>query len=199
MEHAISLEGYGVRLEPLAQRHLPGLMACDEPALWEFTYQPSPFGDEAGAREWLASALGGEDRIAFAIVDVRSGEIAGSTRYLDVQPAHRKLEIGWTFLARRFWRTHVNTACKLLLLRYAFERWGARRVQLKAEAINQRSHRAILGIGATFEGTLRAYRVRPDGESRDTSFYSIIRPEWPAVERRLTAALERGALRGARV
>lgn len=118
-------------------------------------------------------------------------DVAGSTRYLDISPEHHKLEIGWTFLARRFWRTHVNTEAKFLLLKYAFEEWNAQRVQLKAEAINTRSHNAILRIGATHEGTLRNFRTRGDGQIRDVAFYSIIAPEWPGVKARILSLLDR--------
>jgi RimJ/RimL family protein N-acetyltransferase len=129
--------------------------------------------------------------MAFAIVDMESGAVAGSTRYLDISREHRKLEIGWTFLAPQFWRTHVNTEAKFLLLQYAFEEWDAQRVQLKAEAINQRSHEAILRIGAVHEGNLRSFRIRGDGQIRDVAFYSIIAPEWPAVKARLIRLLDR--------
>jgi RimJ/RimL family protein N-acetyltransferase len=121
---------------------------------------------------------------------MQSGTIAGSTRYLDIVEEHRKLEIGWTFLARRFWRTRVNTAAKFLLCRYAFEEWDAVRVQFKAEAINKRSHHAILRLGAVHEGTLRNFRIRPNGELRDTSFYSITSQEWPTVKERLLSFLD---------
>jgi RimJ/RimL family protein N-acetyltransferase len=188
-----TLEGYGVRLEPLAARHLPELRAsCHDPALWEQTFSGSPFGDDASAHAWLAAALDDPKTVAFAIVDAETGETIGSTRYFDIEPAHRKLEIGWTFLAPNRWRTHANTACKVLLLRHAFEEWNAVRVQFKAEAKNARSRRALEGIGATFEGVLRSYRTRPDGEIRDTSFYSVIAAEWPAVQERLTRRLAAG-------
>jgi RimJ/RimL family protein N-acetyltransferase len=185
------LDGYGVRLEPVAERHLCDLRAaCADPKLWEFTFQPNPFVDEAGTSAWFAAARGA-DTLAFAIVDARAEEVVATTRFFDIDARHRKLEIGWTALNPTRWRTHVNTACKLLLLRYAFDEWNAARVQFKAEAKNARSRRAIERIGATFEGTHRSYRIRLDGEIRDTSFYSVIRPEWPAVDRYLTALMTR--------
>lgn len=185
------LEGPRVRLEPIARLHLSMLRAnCDDPALWELVFGSNPFLTNTDVETWFADASAGGDRLAFAIIDKPSGEVIGSTRYADIQPQHRKLEIGWTFIAQSHWRTHVNTECKYLLLEYAFERWNAERVQFKAEAINMRSRNAIAGIGATYEGTLRSFRIKPEtGEIRDTSFYSIIRPEWPAVKARLAGRL----------
>lgn len=191
MMNGFVLEGHAVRLEPLSQAHLHALAECaNDPALWEFTFQSNPLATVKGAKEWLAAALAAEDQRAFAIVDTHTGDIAGSTRYLDIVEPHRKLEIGWTFLARRFWRTHVNTAAKFLLCRYAFEEWNAVRVQFKAEAVNKRSHRAILRLGAIHEGTLRNFRIRPNGELRDTAFYSITAAEWPAIKDRLLSLLD---------
>ena len=190
IDRTIVLEDYGVRLEPLAARHLPELRAsCHEPALWEYTFGDSPFGTDADAAAWLDTMTQNPRILAFAIVNAADGTTIGSTSFLDIEEAHRKLEIGWTFLARRYWRTHVNTACKRLLLAYAFERCGVLRVQFKAEAKNRRSRQAIARIGATFEGVLRNFRIRPDGEIRDTSFYSVIASEWPGVRARLNERL----------
>jgi RimJ/RimL family protein N-acetyltransferase len=191
MMNGFVLEGHAVRLEPLSHTHLHALTECaNDPELWEFTFQSNPLATVKGAKEWLAAALAAEDQRAFAIVDTHTGDIAGSTRYLDIVEPHRKLEIGWTFLARRFWRTHVNTAAKFLLCRYAFEEWNAVRVQFKAEAMNKRSHRAILRLGAIHEGTLRNFRIRPNGELRDTAFYSITAAEWPTIKERLLSLLD---------
>ncbi|MBV8637691.1 MAG: GNAT family N-acetyltransferase [Candidatus Eremiobacteraeota bacterium] len=191
IDSALVLEGPGVRLEPIERRHLIDLRKnCADPVLWELVYGTNPFLTEDDTNEWVSDATAGGDRLAFAIVDRATNETIGSTRFADIQPEHRKLEIGWTFIAQRYWRTHVNTECKYLLLEYAFERWNAQRVQLKAEAINTRSRNAILRIGATFEGTLRSFRIKPEnGEIRDTSFYSIIAPEWPSVKKRLAERL----------
>lgn len=189
MERNIVLQNARVRLEPLGPVHLPALIACaNDPALWEFTFQPNPFRARENAEAWLRQAMETPDMRAFAIVDRESGEVCGSTRYLDISEEHRKLEIGWTFHARKWWRTHVNTQTKLLLLEYAFENWNAVRVQFKAEAVNLRSHRAILRLGAKHEGTLRNFRIRPDtGERRAVAFYSILDTEWPAIKARLTS------------
>lgn len=186
MDERIELETDRVRLEPLSAHHLDDLIRnANDPALWEFTYGTNPFGSRAEAEAWLHDALTC-GHVAFAVVDRETGEAIGSTRYLDIAPEHRKLEIGYTFIAKRYWRTHVNTHCKFLLLQYAFERWNAQRVQLKGEAINLRSRAAMERIGATYEGTLRNFRIHPNGELRSVSFYSILAPEWPAVKSRLT-------------
>jgi RimJ/RimL family protein N-acetyltransferase len=186
IDRTIVLETARVRLEPLHLKHLPSLMeCCNDEALWEYTFGQNPFGNETDARAWFTDANTTLDQCAFAIIDKSTGLSIGSTRYADIQPQHRKLEIGWTFITQRHWRTHVNSECKYLLFRYAFETWGANRIQLKGEAINRRSRAAMERIGATFEGTLRAFRVHPTGAIRDTSFYSIIAAEWPAVKARL--------------
>lgn len=191
MTNGFVLHGHGVRLEPLSPAHLNALIECaNDPAVWEFTFQPNPFATTHGAQKWLDTALNAYDQRAFAIIDTQSGAVAGSTRYLDIVEEHRKLEIGWTFLARRFWRTHVNTAAKFLLCRYALEEWNAVRVQFKAEAINMRSHKAILRLGAIHEGTLRNFRIRPDGQLRDVAFYSVTVQEWPVVKERLLSLLD---------
>lgn len=190
MRADLVIEGEGVRLEPLTPALLPQLVESGkDPALWEYTFQPNPFTNERDARAWLDYAMSAPGVQAFAVIDKRSGQVAGSTRYLDIDPAFRKLEIGWTFHARRFWRTHVNTETKLLLLRHAFEVLHCVRVQFKAEAVNRRSHSAILRLGARHEGTHRNFRIRPDGERRDVNFYSIVDGEWPAIEERLLSFL----------
>ena len=193
MEKDLVLEGESVRLEPLSGRHLGALIECaNDPALWEFTFGANPFANEADAREWLRSAVEPQDVLAFAIVDKRSGSVIGSTRFADISREHRKAEIGWTFIAKAFWRTYVNTEMKFLMLRHAFEHWNALRVQLKAESVNKRSREAILRIGATYEGTMRKFRVRPsDGSIRDVSFYSVTDDEWPMVKERLLTFLDR--------
>ncbi len=192
IDPTVVLEGPRVRLEPVERRHLADLRKnCADPALWELVFGANPFLTDRETEEWFGDATAGRDRLAFAILDKATCEAIGSTRFADIQPEHHKLEIGWTFIAQRYWRTHVNTECKYLLLEYAFECWNAQRVQLKAEAINTRSRNAILRIGATHEGTLRSFRVKPQtGEVRDTSFYSIIAPEWPAVKEQLAARLD---------
>ena len=190
IDRHLVLEGFGVRLEPLAVHHLSALRkACSDQRLWQLVFSLNPFVDDTSALAWFEAAIGDARCVPFAIVDSTTGEVMGSTRYLDVEPAHRKLEIGWTFLAPCYWRTHVNTACKRLLLQHAFETLQCNRVQFKAEAINMRSRNAIARLGATHEGTLRNFRIREGGEVRDTSFYSIIASEWPSVKEGLEARL----------
>lgn len=185
------LEDERVRLEPLAERHLADLAArCADPALWEFAFPPNPFVGAEDARAWLDEARADDSARAFAIVDRASGAAVGSTRYLDIVPNDRKLEIGWTFLARATWRTGINRACKRLLLGYAFDEWGAIRVQLKADSTNLRSREAIARLGATCEGTLRDCRVRTDGEARSVTYFSILAAEWPRVRERLLGRAE---------
>lgn len=193
MDKDLVLQGESVRLEPLSAAHLPALLAtANDPALWEYTFGANPFTTEADAKRWLHQAQETPDVVAFAVIDKRTNTLAGSTRYLDISQEHRKLEIGWTFISQPFWRTHVNTEMKFLLFRHAFERWNALRVQLKAEAVNRRSRAAILRLGATYEGTLRNFRIRPaDGSIRDVSFYSVTNDEWPTVKERLLSFLDR--------
>lgn len=139
-------------------------------------------------REYIAEAVYGCSEspcgIPFAIVARESGRAIGSTRFFDISYEHRRLEIGYTWIARKFWRSATNTDCKLTLLRYAFEDAGMRRVQLKADSRNERSRAAILRLGATYEGTLRDFRVL-EGAVRSVSYYSVLDSEWPDVRDRL--------------
>jgi len=123
------------------------------------------------------------------VVDRTTDTIVGSTRYLDIVPAHKAVEIGWTWLTPSVWRTSINTECKYLLLRHAFETAGAIRVCLKTDSRNLRSQAAIERIGGVREGVLRRHRILPDGYRRDSVYYSIIDEEWPAVKARLEAML----------
>jgi RimJ/RimL family protein N-acetyltransferase len=186
------LEGEHVRLEPLDERHLASLRrTCNDEALFEFTAQVNPFVTEEGTKAWLADALQTKDHFPFAIVEKATGDAIGSTRYADIQPANRKIEIGWTFIAKAHWRSHVNTECKYALLTWAFESWNAVRVALKANSINMRSRDAIARIGATCEGTLRNFRINPrDGSPIHSSYYSILDTEWPGVKRMLEEKLD---------
>lgn len=130
-------------------------------------------------------------RLPFAIIDLADGRAVGGTSYLDITPAHRRIEIGWTWLGARARRTAINTECKYLLLKHAFETLGCSRVQLKTDARNLRSQVAIERLGAAKEGVLRRHMVLPDGHVRDTVMYSIVSEEWPMVLKRLQASLRR--------
>ncbi|HEV3152420.1 MAG TPA: GNAT family protein [Candidatus Baltobacteraceae bacterium] len=188
MRHSLVLESENVRLEPLSESNLDAVRASgNHSAIWDYTFQTNPFQTAETTGVWFRAAVEAPGVQAFAIRDTRSGQVAGSTRFFEIDGANRKLEIGWTFHAPHFWRTHVNTESKYLLLRHAFEAMDYVRVQFKAEAINRRSHAAILRLGATHEGTLRSFRIRPDGELRDVGIYSIVADEWPMVKERLLA------------
>ena len=190
MEEHIVLQGRHVRLEPYSPEHLPQLReALDNDEVFACTFHLNPFRSDAATAAYFGEC--GSDARIFTIFDLASGGVAGTTRFFDIDERFRKCEIGYTAHAPEFWRTAVNTEAKLLLLTYAFERWNAVRVQLKAEAVNRRSHRAILRLGATHEGTLRAYRIRSDGSVRDVNMYSIVAPDWPAIKERLTSLSDR--------
>ncbi|MDQ6875353.1 MAG: GNAT family N-acetyltransferase [Actinomycetota bacterium] len=188
----IVLEGRHVRLEPLTMEHVGELWAAaqdDEVWRWLSVLRPVTVQDMntvIGAA--LAEQVRGE-RLPWAIVEGASGQAVGSTSYLDVVPAHRRLEIGWTWLGRAFWRTPINTAAKLLLLEHAFDGLGAHRVAFQTDSSNLRSQAAIERIGGVREGVLRAHKIRPDGSRRDSVFFSVLGSEWPTVHGRLTARL----------
>jgi RimJ/RimL family protein N-acetyltransferase len=182
------LQVAGVRLEPLAEAHREPLRRAGAMAeIWE--HMPSK-ASGAGFDTWFEAALAvvrdGREA-AWAVVD--HGAVVGSTRYMAIEPGHRRLEIGHTWYAPSVWATKVNPACKLALLRHAFETLGFNRVELKTDIRNLRSQAAIAKLGATKEGVFRAHMVRPDGSLRDTVYFSIVRDEWPAVRRRLAARL----------
>jgi len=186
----VTLEGQAVRLEPLAMSHAPALAAVLEPGLFEhFNAVLSTLGDvEAYIAETLAAAERGVER-PFVILEKETGTPVGSTRYLDIQRKHRTLEIGSTWLARRVWRSRVNTECKYLLLRHAFEDLKVMRVQFKTDRRNARSRAAIERIGGRFEGILRHHMLVRGGVVRDTAFYGFIDSEWPEAKARLEAML----------
>jgi len=187
----ITLEGRWVRLEPLAQHHAAGLaeVARDE-EIWR--YMPAKLTTIEQIKHWITETLALQATgavLPFAIVERAEGRAIGSTRYLNIMPRDRGLEIGWTWLGRAAWRTAVNTECKYLLLRHAFETLDCIRVQFKTDQRNERSRRAIERIGGQFEGILRQHMVLPDGSYRDSAFYSIIDAEWPAVKAKLADRL----------
>lgn len=187
------LEGEGVRLEPLGFAHAPDLHEHgNDDEVWRASARSNPMTTLDRTREYIAEAVYGNKEspggVPFAIVDRATGRAIGATRFFDISETERHLEIGWTWIGRAHWRTAVNTECKLLLLQYAFETAGMRRVQLKADSENSRSRNAIARIGATYEGTLRDSRVI-EGAYRSTSYYSILADEWPAVKGGLSDAL----------
>lgn len=177
------MEGRCVRLEPLRPHHAGSLLAAAQaPEIWRD--MPSPVHQAAAMAAWIAEAEAAEARgaeFAFAVLHKPSGTYVGSTRFLDVVPAHRGVEVGWTWYTPQVWGTAVNPECKFLLLRHAFEIWGAIRLCLKTDARNARSQAAIRKLGAQYEGTLRQHRIRPDGTYRDTVYFAVLDSEWPEV------------------
>jgi RimJ/RimL family protein N-acetyltransferase len=187
----VTLHGRIIRLEPLALRHLDGLCAVGlEPSLWALTQ--SQVSSRKDMRAYVEEALA-EQRagvaLPFATIEQATGTVVGSTRFGSVSHEHRRVEIGWTWIALAWQRTGVNTEANYLMLRHAFETMGARRVELKTSALNSRSRDAMRRIGAIEEGTLRQHMIRPDGGSRDSVFFSILDSEWPVVKMRLEAML----------
>lgn len=190
MPGPVTLQGERIRLEPLSQDHAQGLyLRGRNEADW--AYMPRcAFVDQADARHWIDEALASPAQLPFAIVENAKGKVAGSTRYLNIRPDHRGLEIGWTWLGAEWQRTAVNTEAKLLLLQHAFERLGCIRVEFKTDARNLRSQQALERIGATREGVLRQHMVVQQGYRRDSVYFSILDGEWPAVRERLQALLD---------
>jgi RimJ/RimL family protein N-acetyltransferase len=188
-----TLVGRFVRLEPLDERHAPGLLRAmqDEDVCRYLGWAPPTRIDETLALITLARALQARgETVPFAQVEVASGECVGTTRLLDVRPADRQVEIGATLIAKRLWRTPVNTEAKRLLLGWCFETLGCVRVALKADARNARSLAAIERLGAKREGVLRKH-MNVRGYQRDTVYFSILEDEWPAVRERLDARVAR--------
>lgn len=187
------LEGRHVRLEPLAVRHAEALLqAGRDPAIFTHLLIP-PFKSVAEVCDWILDAESAQRsgaEVPYATVRRSDSVVVGSTRFIDIRRPHRGLEIGWTWLTPEAQRTAINTEAKYLMLRQAFEGWGALRVQLKTDARNEQSRRAILRIGGVFEGILRKQLLRPhDGYQRDTAMFSITDTEWPTVKARLEAKL----------
>jgi N-acetyltransferase len=187
----LELSGLRVDLIPLETGHAHGLyLAGKDPELWRFV--PFTVGRESDMDRYVDLALGDRDRgecFPFTIRDRADGRILGSTRYYGLAPQNRNLEIGYTWLDPAVWRTAVNTECKLLLLRHAFEALGCVRVALRTDFRNLRSRKAIERLGASQEGILRRHMILPDGYIRDTVYFSIIGEEWPRVKAGLEARL----------
>jgi len=186
---AVPLQGFGIRLELVEERHLEGLVAStdNETFRW-FPSAPSSRSPEA-MREHLASRLEPGHSV-YAVCCDRSGEVLGSSAFYDVVPRHRALEIGYTWFAEEHRGTRANPATKLLMLSHALDACGAVRVQLKTDERNMASRAALAKLGATEEGRLRRHRLMPDGFWRTTVYFSILEEEWPEVRERLLARLE---------
>jgi len=190
----VTLTGSVVRLEPLSEKHVPDLtVAAHDERIWRYMLYVYPDTEEkmlAWVRDILARQAAGTD-LAFAVIHLAIGRAIGATRYLEIRPEHLGLEIGGTWCATEFQRTAVNTECKYLLLKHAFEVLGCIRVQFKTDARNLRSLRAIERLGAAREGVLRNHYILEDGGYRDSVYFSILDREWPKIKERLEEMLAR--------
>lgn len=193
----VTLERDGIRLEPLAEAHVEGLeAAAADGRLWERWYVAVPAPGETLA--YIRTALAGQQdghMLPWAVRDLATDTIVGTSRYHDMLPAMDRVEIGYTFYAQRCHRTAVNTTCKLLLLGYAFDTLGCKVVGLRTDNFNFRSQRAIEALGAKRDGVIRHFGLRRDGSVRDTVLYSILAAEWPDVRRHLELRLREGGRR----
>lgn len=189
----VTLEGSVARLEPLTLEHLSGLTNVGlDGELWRWTLavNQTPGDMRAYVEAALAAAAAGTE-VPFATIERSSGRVIGSTRYLSIEPYHRRLEIGYTWIAPAWQRTAVNTEAKLLMLTHAFNVLGALRVEFKTDSLNARSRAALLGIGATEEGTMRNHLVTDSGRRRHSVYFSVIEEEWPRVRQHLESRLAR--------
>ncbi len=186
----IVLEGQVVRLEPLGLRHLDDLAeAARHDDVWTFLDEPTPRSEEPVA-VLIVEALGEQEkgrRLPFAVVERQTGTAIGSISYIDIQHAHRGVEIGWAWVTPTRWRTGAAREAAYLLMCHAFDTLDMIRVAFKTDSRNHRSQRAIEGLGATREGVLRNHRILRDGRLRHSIYYSVIREEWPAVRDALEA------------
>ncbi len=187
----VTLEGRHVRLEPLSQAHHADLAAVGLDAeLWRWIPTPVRTPEEMSA--YIATALDEQARgvsLPFALIEKASGRAIGSTRYGNIDRAHHRVEIGWTWVAPAWQRTAINTEAKYLLLKHAFETLGCIRVELKTDSLNEKSRNAILRIGAREEGTFRNHMITASGRIRHTVYFSILDSEWPAVKSSLQSRM----------
>jgi RimJ/RimL family protein N-acetyltransferase len=191
----VVLEGRGIRLEPLTESHHEGLVAAaSDGRLWELWYTAVPEPPKAAA--YIATALQGQKdgtMLPWAVRELKSGAVIGSTRYHDIMAAIDRVEIGYTFYGASWHKSHVNTTCKLLLLQHAFDTLGCKVVGLRTDNFNFTSQRAIAALGARKDGVIRHHAARRDGTVRDSVMYSILAAEWPDVKRHLELRLARHA------
>jgi len=189
----VTLEGSVTRLEPLTLEHLPGLINVGlDGELWRWTLagNQTPGEMRAYVETALAAAAAGTE-MPFATVERSSGRVIGSTRFLSIEPHHRRLEIGYTWLVPAWQRTAINTEAKLLMLTHAFYVLGALRVEFKTDSLNEKSRAALLGIGAKEEGTMRNHMVTYSGRRRHSVYFSVIEEDWPRVRQHLETRLAR--------
>jgi RimJ/RimL family protein N-acetyltransferase len=189
------LEGHGVRLEPLTKEHEKALAAAaGDGRLWELFFTSVPEPDQVS--NYISLALEKQQQgemLPWAVRELKSGDIVGSTRYHDIIAVSDRVEIGYTWYAQRCQRSHVNTACKLLLFEHGFEKLGCKVVGLRTDNFNFRSQRAIEGLGAKKDGVIRHHVPRRDGSIRDTVMYSVLAAEWPGVKKHLLLRLSRNS------
>ena len=186
----VTLTGKHIRMEPLREAHLDGLIAIgQEPSIWRYLPSGEKTASPDGITTWVRETLTKAEQ-PFAVIHLKSGNVAGTTRYMDIRPENRGLEIGGTWYGTAFQRTAVNTEAKYLLLRHAFETLGCIRVQLKTDLRNERSQKAIERIGGVREGVLRNHIIMADGYYRDSVFFSILDREWLAVKTHLQTLLQ---------
>ena len=194
----VTLEGHGVRLEPLTPAHEPALAAAAaDGALWELWYTSVP--EPGQTARYIDDALAGRaagHMLPWAVRELGTDTIVGTTRYHDIVPAIDRVEIGYTWYGASWQRSHVNSACKLLLMTHAFEAVGCQVVGLRTDNFNFRSQRAIEALGAKRDGVLRYHAARRDGTVRDSVMYSVLLAEWPDVKRHLALRLARGGRGG---
>jgi RimJ/RimL family protein N-acetyltransferase len=189
----VTLERDGIRLEPLSPEHYDGLVAAAKDGeLWNlwFTSVPEP----GAVMTYIGDAVRGQSdghMLPWAVRDLATKTIVGSTRYHDIVAAIDRVEIGYTWYALRYQRTNVNTTCKLLLLEHAFDKLGCAVVGLRTDNFNFRSQKAIEALGARKDGVLRHHQARRDGTVRDSVMYSLLKEEWPDVKRHLELRLQR--------
>ena len=191
----VTLEGRYVRLIPMSLDHAEALWPAAAPEeLWQFTLTRVRTTDDL--RQYIESALADRAALPFCTVERSSGEIVGSTRFMNIASEHKRVEIGSTFITPSRQRTAINTEAKYLMFRHAFEAWNCNRVELKTNALNAHSRQAMLRIGAKEEGTLRRHMINADGSVRDSVYFSVVAEEWPEVKAHLDRLINRDTSSG---
>lgn len=189
----VTLEGAGVRMEPLTAAHEDALLAILDPTLTQWF--PKPMQTREDVRAYIAEALAWQKAgtaVPFATVDRATGKLVGTTRFANIDRANKRAEIGWTLVARAYQRSAVNTEAKLLMLTHAFETWGCIRVEFKTDSLNIQSRTALTRLGATEEGIFRNHVICASGRLRHSVYFSITNDEWPAIKQRLLRRLAAG-------
>jgi RimJ/RimL family protein N-acetyltransferase len=186
---AVTLRGKRITLEPLAREHLPGLgAAIHDGELWKIPVTLVPHPDDLDSFLAVADARrNARQEVAFATIDLASGKVVGSTRFMKIDTRHRRVEIGFTFIAASWQRSHVNTEAKYLMMRHASETWKCARVEFVTDVLNDKSRQAILRLGAREEGVMRNHMIMRDGRHRDSVMHSVIDQEWSQVKANLQA------------